>query len=111
MYAGGLNLRIITRTFAMPGPGKPFATGNPGKPAGAVSKVTQANREAFQLLVDANLPALQDWIHRVAKQDPARAFDMVMALASHCIPKLKSIEVTGEIQQTVVRFIDARPAN
>lgn len=88
-----------------------FAPGNPGRPEGAANKVTQANREAFQLLVDANLDQLQVWIRQVAQDDPARAFDMVMALASHCIPKLKSIEVTGEIQQTVVRFIDARPAN
>jgi hypothetical protein len=86
-------------------------TPGPGRHPGVPNKVTQANREAFQLLVDANLGQLQEWILRVADEDPARAFDMVMSLASHCIPKLKSIEISGEVQQTIVRFVDARTSN
>jgi hypothetical protein len=88
-----------------------FSKGNPGKPEGAANKTTQATREAFQLLVDRNFEALQGWIERTAMSDPAKAFDMVMDLASFCIPKLKAIEVSGKLEQTVVTFVDAKPSD
>jgi hypothetical protein len=78
-----------------------FQKGQGGRKDGAVNKVTQATREAFQLLVDKNFSKLQKWIDQTATEDPARAFDMVMDLASHCIPKLKAIEHSGEIRSHV----------
>jgi hypothetical protein len=82
-------------------------TPGPGRPKDVPNKVTQATREAFQLLVDQNFDQLQAWINATAQDSPKDAFYMVMDLAAHCVPKLKAIEVTGEVQQTIVRFIDA----
>lgn len=64
-----------------------------GRQAGTPNKVTAQAREAFQLLLDANVAKLQEWIDATAKTDPSRAFDMVMDVASHVVPKLKSIEM------------------
>ena len=91
--------------------GKPFTKGDPrsGRKPGAANKVTTATREAFQLLVDRNFDKLEDWITMTAQQDPHKAFGMVMDLASFCIPRLKAIEVSGELTQTVVTFVDAPP--
>jgi hypothetical protein len=93
----------------MPGPGKPFTKGKPGpgRPKDVPNKVTQVTREAFQMLVDGQFDNLNNWINAVAQDSPKDAFYMVMDLASHCVPKLKAIEVTGEVKQTVVRFVDA----
>jgi hypothetical protein len=91
----------------MPGPGKPFAKGNAGRPKDVPNKHTQASREAFQMLVDGQFDNLNDWINTVAQDSPKDAFYMVMDLAAHCVPKLKAIEMTGEVKQTIVRFIDA----
>ena len=78
-----------------------------GRKQGGTNTVTQATRETFQLLVDQNFDELQGWISTVAAEDPARAFDMVMALASHCIPKLKAIEVSGPGGNAITLVINA----
>jgi hypothetical protein len=85
-------------------------TPGPGRKKGEPNKVTKATREAFQLLVDRNFDALQSWIERTAMDDPSKAFDMVMNLAGFCIPRLKSIEVTGEISMPQV-VVNLTPPN
>lgn len=91
----------------MAGRGKPFEKGNAGRPKDVPNKTTQATREAFQMLVDGQFDKLNDWINATAADSPKDAFYMVMDLASFCVPKLKAIEITGEVKQTVVRFVDA----
>lgn len=86
-------------------------TPGPGRPKGSENKATGATREAFKLLVDQNFDKLQSWIEQTAQDSPKDAFYMVMDLAQFCLPRLKAIEVTGEVQQTVVRFIDAPARN
>jgi hypothetical protein len=91
--------------------GKPLRIGSgkpgPGRPKDVPNKATQATREAFQMLVDGQFDKLNDWINTTAADSPKDAFYMVMDLASFCVPKLKAIEITGEVKQTVVRFVDA----
>ena len=90
--------------------GKPFGSKDhpsKGRPKDVPNKVTQANREAFQMLVDGQFDNLNGWINAVAQDSPKDALYMVMDLAAHCVPKLKAIEMTGEVKQTIVRFIDA----
>ena len=79
----------------------------PGRPKDVPNKTTQATRVAFQMLVDGQLDRLNDWINATAADSPKDAFYMVMDLASFCVPKHKAIEITGEVKQTVVRFVDA----
>jgi len=78
----------------------------PGRTKDVPNKVTQASREAFQLLVDQNFAQLQAWINATAQDSPKDAFYMVMDLAAHCVPKLKAIEVTGTltVPQVVVNL-------
>lgn len=62
------------------------------------------------MLVDGQFDNLNDWINRTAKEDPAKAFAMVMDLAGFCIPRLKAMELsTPEDKELVVRFVDADP--
>lgn len=57
------------------------------RPKGSKNKATTKAREAFNALIDGRLDDLNAWIDRVAKDDPARAFAMVMTLASYCVPR------------------------
>ncbi len=82
-----------------------------GRKEGSPNVTTKATREAFQLLVDRNFDSLEKWIQTVAADDPHKAFGMVMDLASFCVPKLKAIELTGDMKHTVVTFIDAKPSD
>ena len=77
-----------------------------GRPKDVPNKVTQASREAFQMLVDGQFDNLNGWINAVAQDSPKDAFYMVMDLAAHCVPKLKAIEVTGtlNVPQVVVNL-------
>ena len=86
-------------------------TPGPGRPKGLPNQVTQATREAFQMLVDGQFDNLNTWINDVAADSPKDAFYMVMELASHCVPKLKAIEHRGNGEDgIVVKFIQgAKP--
>ena len=72
----------------------------PGRTKHVPNKVTQATREAFQMLVDGQFDNLNTWINSVAADSPKDAFYMVMDLASHCVPKLKSVEFKGTMEFT-----------
>lgn len=68
-----------------------------GREAGTPNKTTKATREAFQMLVDRNFDKLEGWINDVANDSPKDAFNMVMDLASFCVPKLKAVEISGTL--------------
>lgn len=68
-----------------------------GREVGTPNKTTKATREAFQMLVDRNFDKLEGWINDVANDSPKDAFNMVMDLASFCVPKLKAVEFSGSV--------------
>jgi len=88
--------------------GKPFQKGNTGKPKGALNKTTKDIKEAYKMLIEANIPNLTEWLERVAETNPEAALKYLSALSEYVIPKLRRTEVTGEIDTTItVQFKDA----
>ena len=70
---------------------------NPGgRPKGSKNRNTQLIREAYQQLTENNLVAMSEWISRVAEEDPAKAFDLMIKLSEFIIPKLARTELTGQ---------------
>jgi len=75
-------------------------SGNPsGKPKGAVNKATQAAREAIGMFVDGNAHRLQEWLDRIADDDPEKAFSLFQSVIEYHVPKLARSEtkIEGEI--------------
>ena len=67
-----------------------------GRLLGSKNKNTQLIREAYQQLTENNLVAMSEWISRVAEEDPAKAFDLMIKLSEFIIPKLARTELTGQ---------------
>lgn len=67
----------------------------PGRPKGVPNKATTAFRETVQALLDENRENVALWLSQVAKEDPAKALDLIVKLAEFAAPKLSRQEVTG----------------
>lgn len=76
-----------------------------GSRKGIPNQATQDVRKAIALLAERNIGNLEKWLGTVAKDDPAKAADLLLKAIEYHIPKLARSEVTGkdgaELPQTV----------
>tara|TARA_R110001632_G_scaffold99335_1_gene206064 strand:- start:563 stop:847 length:285 start_codon:yes stop_codon:yes gene_type:complete len=78
-----------------------------GKEAGKKSKRGQDTqlkelRECYSDILENNKGNIQNWIDKIAQNDPAKALELIIKLGSYVIPKPRTIE----LKQTV---IDSEP--
>jgi len=66
-----------------------------GRKKGAVNRTTKSAREQFTKLVEMNLDNATEWLQRVARKDPARAFDLLLRASEFVLPKLTRSEFHG----------------
>lgn len=66
-----------------------------GRPKGVPNKATADVREAIARFAQSTVPQFQEWINRVAQEDPAKAADLFLKAIEYHIPKLARTEVTG----------------
>jgi hypothetical protein len=66
-----------------------------GRPKGAKNKVNTTIRDAFTLLLENNIEQLQSDLDKL---HPLNRVKLILELATFVIPKLKSIEMSGEIE-------------
>jgi len=90
----------------------PFVKGKSGNPngrgKGAENKATKEIKEAYKMLIEANIPNLTLWLERVAETEPKEALKYLSSLSEYVIPKLGRTEFSGEIDSTItVHFKDA----
>jgi len=76
-----------------------FAEGNEGRPKGIPNKTTTEIKEAFQMLLEDNLPTLQRDISSLA---PKERVNFMLELASFIIPKMKSVDLTADKKETIL---------
>lgn len=66
-----------------------------GSRKGIPNKATADVREAIARFAQSTVPQFQEWINRVAQEDPAKAADLFLKAIEYHIPKLARTEVTG----------------
>jgi len=81
--------------------GRFTSEGNTGRLAGTPNKATTEIKEAFQMLLEDNLPTLQ---RDISSLEPKERVKFMLDLASFIIPKMKAIDVKSENTEAV--FID-----
>ena len=78
----------------------PFTEGDPninrgGRPKGASNRINRELKEAFAMLLENNLEQYEEWLLRVAEQDPAKALDLALRISERFLPALQRREITG----------------
>lgn len=76
-------------------------TSGQGRPKGIPNKATSQAREAIAMFVDNNAHRLQEWLDRIAEEDPEKAFSLFQSVIEYHIPKLARTEVNGEINHNL----------
>ncbi len=78
-------------------------SGNPtGRPKGAKDKAQTDVKQAYQLLVENNLSNIEIWLREIAKNDPVKAFDILLRLSRFVIPEMKATEIKGELDHIII---------
>ena len=75
-----------------------FAEGNEGRPKGSVNKSSNEIREAFQMLLEDNLPTLK---RDISSLEPKQRVKFMLDLATFIIPKMKSVQVNDTSEETI----------
>ncbi len=74
---------------------------------GVPNKSTAEIRQAFQKLISNKVNDFDKWIDEIAKEDPVKAFDVIIKLSDFILPKLQRTEIKGEI--TIQDLINLTP--
>ncbi len=67
-----------------------------GRKKGTPNKATQDVREAIAVFAEGNVSRLQEWLDRIAEDDPVKAADLYVKLLEYHVPKLSRAELTGK---------------
>ena len=76
-----------------------FAEGNTGRKAGTPNKATTEIKEAFQMLLEDNLPTLK---RDISSLEPKERVKFMLDLASFIIPKMKSVDLKEDKTETIL---------
>lgn len=76
-------------------------TSGQGRKKGVPNKATAQAREAIALFVDGNAHRLQEWLDRVAEENPERAFQLFQSVIEYHVPKLARNELSGDKENPV----------
>ena len=68
-----------------------------GRAPGTPNKASAQAREAIALFVDGNAHRLQEWLDRIAEEDPKRAFELFQSVIEYHVPKLGRTEHSGQV--------------
>jgi hypothetical protein len=75
-----------------------FKKGESGYPQGRAKGSTNHTTDKIKLhyvnLIEGNLHSIQDWLNRVAENDPRSALDFLIKLSPFVIPKKTESDIT-----------------
>lgn len=71
-----------------------FTAGNPGKPKGAVTKVSAKVRESLVAFIEKNIDKVQESFDELT---PKEKLEFISGILSYAVPKLSSTQVDANI--------------
>lgn len=54
-------------------------------------------KDAFQSLIENNLPKVENWLNDVAENNPAKAIEFILKISEYFLPKLKATEIIESV--------------
>ena len=75
--------------------------GNTGRAKGIPNKTTTEIKEAFQMLLEDNLPTLR---RDISSLEPKERVKFMLDLASFIIPKMKSVDLKEKTETITIDF-------
>ena len=76
-------------------PGGKFKAGNPGKPNGAVTKISVKVRESIVDFMEKNVDKIQDSFDEL---EPKEKLEFISSILSYAVPKLSATQVEANLQ-------------
>jgi hypothetical protein len=67
-----------------------------GRPKGATDRTTKEIRELFESILNDNVGNVSKWIEETAKDNPAKAVELVMKVAEYVLPKLRFVATDNQ---------------
>jgi len=69
-------------------------SGNPtGRKLGTLNRSTKEVKSAIEILISKNTLNIQRWIKQTAKEDPAKAVELIIELSKLVIPRMQVLTV------------------
>jgi hypothetical protein len=75
-----------------------FGKNNSGRPAGSKNLASSQIRDTFQLLLENNLEKIQDDLNEL---EPKDRIQLLLSLANYILPKLRSIDLKSDVEETI----------
>lgn len=64
--------------------------------AGKLNKTTKEIKEAYQRLLSGNLDNMAKWLNQIGKDNPEKAFNLILKLSDFIVPRLSRQEINME---------------
>lgn len=74
-----------------------------GRQKGTPNRATAEVRQAFADLVQGNLDNVKVWLDRVARDNPAKAVELILQLSRYILPELKAMAIDVQTEPRDVR--------
>lgn len=75
---------------------------------GVPNKTTTEIKEAYQKLVEDNLENMTQWLKEIGKDNPEKAFDILIKMSDFIVPKLSRQELKVEQEKLTPEERDQR---
>lgn len=72
-----------------------------GRPSGSKNRSTEMQKVNIQRIINEGLDFMKEDYHKIREEDPAKAVTLLLKLMEYSIPKLKSVELKGEVEHKI----------
>ena len=85
--------------------GKEWKGNKFGRPRGSQNRSTEQMKLNISRALNGTLDYLKEDLEKIREKDPAEAIKLATKLLDYTLPKMKSVEVKGEIEQKIEQIV------